>query len=57
MNQRYAEEIAEKWNSKDEFSGFCGLVTAFNVDTEYLKKFRVECVGGEDHKELWVPAE
>ncbi|MBK5721430.1 hypothetical protein JGH11_11150 [Dysgonomonas sp. Marseille-P4677] len=27
LNQEYAEQIAEKWNTKDEFSGYCGIVT------------------------------
>lgn len=57
LNQKYAEEIAGKWNTEDEFSGYCGLVTAFDVNAEYLKQFPTENVGGHHHNELWVPAE
>lgn len=56
LNQEYAEEIAGKWNTGDEFSGYCGLVTAFDVNADYLKQFSVENVGGHHHNELWVPA-
>lgn len=56
-NQKYAEQIAQEWNTKDEFSGYCGLVTAFDVSKEYLNKFPIKNVGGTDHNELWVPAE
>ncbi|NDV60383.1 ADP-ribosylation/crystallin J1 [Bacteroides sp. 519] len=57
LNQEYAEQIAEKWNINDEFSGYCGIVTAFQMPTEYLKKYEVHNVGGFIHNELWVPAE
>ncbi len=57
MNQAYAEQIALEWNTNDEFSGFAGYVTAFNLPEEYLQQFPVQNVGGEIHNELWVPAE
>ncbi|MFI1770652.1 ADP-ribosylation/crystallin J1 [Thalassobellus citreus] len=57
MNEDYASEIALKWNTGDEFSGYSGFVTAFKVNTEYIKKFEVRNVGGEIHNELWVPSE
>ena len=57
MNQEYAEQIAYKWNVNDEFSGYCGIVTKFNLPTDYLEKFEVHNVGGFIHNELWVPAE
>ena len=57
MNQAYAEQIALQWNTKDEFSGYAGYVTAFDVATDYLQKFPIQNVGGEIHNELWVPAE
>ncbi|MFT3682493.1 MAG: ADP-ribosylation/crystallin J1 [Ferruginibacter sp.] len=56
-NQPYAEEIALKWNTEDEFSGYAGYVTAFDLPDEYICKFPVQNVGGEIHNELWVPAE
>lgn len=56
-NFEYAAEIANQWNSTDEFSGYCGIVTAFTLPTEYLQKFEVQNVGYTYHNELWVPAE
>jgi hypothetical protein len=57
MNQTYAAQIAFEWNTKDEFSGYIGYVTAFDLPTDYLKQFDVQNVGGEIHNELWVPAD
>lgn len=53
-NQRYAEEIAEKWNVR---ASGVGHVTRFSVDAEYMEQFEVQCVGGPHHTEWWVPAE
>ncbi|WP_276501790.1 ADP-ribosylation/crystallin J1 [Terrimonas pollutisoli] len=57
MNQEYAAQIADRWNTEDEFSGFAGYVLAFDLPEEYLKKYPVQNVGGDIHNELWVPAE
>src|ERR1700754_3238198 len=57
LNQRYAEQIAREWNANDEFSGYVGHVTAFDMPVDYLQKFPVQNVGGSFHNELWVPAE
>lgn len=57
MNFDYAAQIAKDWNSKDEFSGYCGFVTAFDIDADYVSKFEVQNVGGFEHNELWIPAE
>ena len=57
MNQAYAEQIAFEWNTKDEFSGYAGYVTAFSLPETYLSQFPVQNVGGDIHNELWVPAE
>jgi hypothetical protein len=57
LNQAYAEQIAFEWNTHDEFSGFCGIVLAFDVDAAYCGQFPVQIVGGDLHQELWVPAE
>ncbi len=57
MNQAYAEQIAFEWNTKDEFSGYAGYVTAFDMPEEYIQQFPVQNVGGNIHNELWVPAE
>ena len=57
MNQAYAEQIAFEWNTQDEFSGYAGYVTAFDLPKDYLNQFEVQNVGGEIHNELWIPAE
>lgn len=57
LNQEYAEQIADKWNTKDEFSGYCGIVTKFDLPSDYLQKYEVHNVGGVIHNELWVPSE
>ena len=57
MNSEYAEQIALYWNTKDEFSGYAGFVTAFDLSDDYLKKYEVKNVGGFMHNELWVPSE
>jgi len=54
MNEEYAIQIARDWNVKASGAGF---VTKFQVRTDYLKKFKVQNVGGQIHNELWVPAE
>ncbi len=55
MNEKYACEIAEKWNTKTKDGR--GYVTRFSVDDEYVVKFEVHTVGSHIHKELWIPAE
>jgi hypothetical protein len=57
LNEDYAAQIAREWNTHDEFSGFCGIVTAFQLPVDYLQKFGVQNVGGSLHNEFWVPAE
>lgn len=57
LNQQYAEQIASEWNKEDEFSGFCGIVTAFDMQETYISKFEVQNVGGVIHNELWIPAD
>lgn len=54
LNEEYAIQISREWNVPAYGAGF---VTKFNVDSEYLKKFEIQNVGGEIHNELWVPAE
>lgn len=57
MNQEYAEQIAREWNTPDEFSGYCGIVTVFEVDSAYLQQFEIQNVGDKNHNELWIPSE
>lgn len=56
LNQTYAEQIAKEWNTPDEFSGFCGIVTEFEVNAEFLKKYEIQNVGANIHNELWIPS-
>lgn len=53
-NERYAKEIATKWNIKD--SGI-GYVTRFKVKKDFMAKYKIEKVGASHHTEWWVPAE
>lgn len=57
LNRVYAVQIAKGWNTKDEFSGYCGIVTRFELPAEYLRKYEIHNVGGFINNELWVPAE
>ncbi len=56
LNERYATEIASKWNVNYN-NDHRGYVTKFEVDDNYCKQFEVHQVGDEYHKELWVPSE
>lgn len=53
-NQKYAEEIAERWNVR---ASGVGYVTKFQVPTEYLERYPIQQVGRGHHTEWWVPAE
>ena len=55
MNEQYACEIAEKWNTKTADGK--GYVTRFEIDDVYAAQFEVHVVGNHTHKELWIPAE
>lgn len=32
-------------------------MTEFEVNDEYIKRYKVQCVGDNCHQELWIPAE
>lgn len=53
-NERYAIEIASRWNVKDDGVGY---VTRFSVRTEFMNRYPVQTVGGSYHTEWWIPAE
>ena len=57
LNERYAREIAEKWNKKYPDSQYTGYVTTFEIDDGYISQFPVQTVGTSYHQELWIPAE
>ena len=57
LNEKYAREIAEKWNKKSADSGYVGYVTTFEIDDDYISQFDVQTVGASYHQEFWIPAE
>jgi hypothetical protein len=54
LSEAYAREMAEKWNTRDEQSGFAGYVTKFHVRSDFIRKFPVKQVGDTQHCELWI---
>lgn len=54
LNEDYAIQISRDWNVPHYG---CGYVLRFAINTDYLKKYKVENVGNIEHNELWVPAE
>ena len=54
LNEEYARQIARDWNVRASGAGF---VTKFEVESDYLKQFNVQVVGGSEHAEYWIPAE
>ena len=57
LNERYAREIAEKWNKRYPDAQYAGYVTSFEIDDGYISQFPVQTVGASYHQELWIPAE
>lgn len=57
LNESYASEIAEKWNTRDEAGNYLGFVTKFAVSEDVLNHYPTQNVGAKNHNELWVPAE
>ena len=57
LNKEYARQICQMWNINDEFSSYCGFVTAFDLEESFLVKYKVQNVGGTIHNEFWIPSE
>lgn len=57
LHERYATEIASRWNTRDEKSGFRGYVTRFTIDDRFIANYAVQTVGASYHQEYWIPAE
>ncbi|MEZ4394094.1 MAG: ADP-ribosylation/crystallin J1 [Polyangiales bacterium] len=53
-NERYATEIASRWNTAESGSGF---VTRFEVKREFMDRYEIQTVGASHHGEWWIPAE
>lgn len=51
-NERYAVEIAERWNAKEDG----GFVTRFEVADSFLDAYERHVVGRAYHEEYWIPA-
>jgi len=45
LSEEYAREIAEKWNVRDQQSGYMGYVTRFEVRSALATQFPVKQVG------------
>lgn len=54
LNQEYASQIANQWNTRD---GGAGYVLRFKINSDYLRKFAIQTVGAREHQEYWIPAE
>lgn len=57
INESYAVQIARDWNTKDAENGNVGYVTRFSLPRDYLARYDVQRVGGDEHLELWIPAD
>lgn len=57
LNEAYATEIAQRWNTQDSANGNIGYVTKFFVKLSFINKYKTETVGASHHVELWIPAE
>jgi hypothetical protein len=53
-NERYAIEIASRWNVADDGVGY---VTCFRVRRSFMNRYTIQTVGAAHHTEWWVPAE
>jgi len=57
LDENYASEIAEKWNTRDEAGNYLGFVTKFKVLEDEINKYPTQNVGARNHNELWIPSE
>lgn len=57
LDENYASEIAEKWNTRDNAGNYLGFVTEFQVLEEIIANYPTQNVGAKNHNELWVPSE
>ena len=53
-NEEYAKEIAVRWSVPESGVGF---VTRFSVKKDFMDRYEIHKVGGENHVEWWIPAE
>ncbi len=54
----YARSILTNWNSQEADAGYCGFITHFEIDDNFVSRYPVQQLGGgPNFRELWVPAE
>ena len=53
LSEDYAVKIARDWNVRASGAGF---VTRFRVRRDFLDRYDVQEVGGQAHREYWIPA-
>jgi len=53
-NEKYAKEIAIKWNVP---ASGVGYITRFEVRKEFMANYEIQKVGASYHSEWWIPAE
>ncbi len=53
-NEKYAREIATKWNVPESGSG---IVTRFQVQKSFMDRYAIQIVGAPHHAEWWIPAQ
>jgi hypothetical protein len=54
LSEEYAIRIARDWNVPASGKGY---VTRFRVTKAFLGNYEIHEVGGEAHREYWIPAE
>ncbi len=57
LNEQYAIAIARDRIAFDLNSEHVGLVTAFTVPAEFLRRIPEKVVDGRNTEEIWIPAE
>ena len=53
-NEEYAKEISTKWKKEESKVAY---VTKFKVKKEFMDRYKIQQVGGNNHTEWWIPTE
>lgn len=53
LNEAYAIQITQEWNVP---SFGIGHVLRFEVNDDFIRKYKIKNVGGKIHDELWIQA-
>lgn len=57
LSFEFTEKIARDWNSNRAAPDNLGYVTRFEIDQVTADRYSVRDAGGQQHRELWVPAD